>query len=800
MILIQLDLTNFRRYERLSISFKDGITGIVGKNGTGKSTLLEAILWCLYGNRAARTGKDGIKRQAADPGETCEVSLNFQLNGIEYRLTRSLIGKSNRTETKLTQHGQLDAVTTREVDDYIIRLIGLNLKGFLSSFFARQKELNALTDARPAERRNHLARMLGVGRLDNAIEALKNDIKMTRKEIDVLETSRVNIDEQQKLITSGLESVATLEKTIFDQLPLRKGIEDDISLWNKTLQHVLEKQAKFTSIEKQIIEISGKKEAAEAEVRRLSGEIQSIEQELPRLEELKEESNAVERLETEVKKLIENRAKVKEQTQIQTEISTVKNKHDIILTGIDALRHEVERLRGEASQGKAITERLDSLRKSREKLLEEHRKVDSPIPGLEKDIAKLKRQKEQIQELGPDAACEYCLRSFGEDFANIEAHFTQELLSLEERLKPLLAERNRIASEGKAVAEQIREYEVKNKQINKIESELAAATTRLSGLETSLNEAKQLAADLEKRLAAIGDVSFSAEELNRLEGDLKAQKERREQFIRLKERSSRLPDLRQRFEVKNNDINILSSELATKEQEKQAVGYQPNEYSEVQQKLNSLNRQLSESKLTIERLTSEKKLMEKDIALARERIAEAERSIQRIAGLHQSLQYQEKLSLLFADFRTFLIGRIRPALSRQTSQLFHEMTAGRYQEVELDEDYNLCLYDNGEQFSIDRFSGGEIDLANLCFRLAISLEMASTAGIENSFIILDEIFGSQDRERQYLIMEGLSRLKNRFRQIIIVSHIDDVKELSEHIIEVELAGEGASHITIADKE
>jgi DNA repair protein SbcC/Rad50 len=169
-----------------------------------------------------------------------------------------------------------------------------------------------------------------------------------------------------------------------------------------------------------------------------------------------------------------------------------------------------------------------------------------------------------------------------------------------------------------------------------------------------------------------------------------------------------------------------------------------------------------------------------------------------IGRLREALTGLEKLSLLFADIRVYLIGRIRPALSRQTSQLFYEMTGGRYQEVELDEDYNLCLYDRGELFPAGRFSGGEVDLLNLCFRLAISVEMASTAGIEQSFIILDEIFGSQDRRRQQLIVEGLNRLKSRFRQIIIISHIEEVKEMSEHIISVEVDGAGVSRAVMSE--
>ncbi|MCP4566117.1 MAG: SMC family ATPase, partial [FCB group bacterium] len=194
MILRSLFLQNFRGYETLDLSFQDGITGIVGRNGAGKSTLLEAILWCLFGVRAARTSKEGIKRQSCAVTDPCQVRLEFELNGTTYELTRSLIGKSLRSEARLAQQGSLDAVSTREVDDYIVRLIGLDMKGFLSSFFARQKELNALFDARPADRKDHLAQMLGVGRLDNAIQALKEDLKEIRQKIDFLTDLKIDPD------------------------------------------------------------------------------------------------------------------------------------------------------------------------------------------------------------------------------------------------------------------------------------------------------------------------------------------------------------------------------------------------------------------------------------------------------------------------------------------------------------------------------------------------------------------------------------------------------------------------------
>jgi DNA repair exonuclease SbcCD ATPase subunit len=46
---MKLYLTNFRRYDSVAFEFNDGITKITGESGAGKSTIFEAICWCLYG-------------------------------------------------------------------------------------------------------------------------------------------------------------------------------------------------------------------------------------------------------------------------------------------------------------------------------------------------------------------------------------------------------------------------------------------------------------------------------------------------------------------------------------------------------------------------------------------------------------------------------------------------------------------------------------------------------------------------------------------------------------------------------
>jgi exonuclease SbcC len=81
-------------------------------------------------------------------------------------------------------------------------------------------------------------------------------------------------------------------------------------------------------------------------------------------------------------------------------------------------------------------------------------------------------------------------------------------------------------------------------------------------------------------------------------------------------------------------------------------------------------------------------------------------------------------------------------------------------------------------------------------RLAISEVITERAGGIFNFIILDEIFGSQDIFRRQNIMKALNSLSSKFRQIFLITHIDDLKNDVENIIFVNENEDGTSSIKI----
>jgi len=759
---------------------------------------LEALLWCLYGNRAARTSKEGIRRQTAATSEPCEVKLTFELGGKAFTLTRSLVGRTNRSEALLVQEGQLGAVTTREVDDYVIKLIGLDLKGFLSSFFARQRELNVLTDARPADRKDHLAAMLGVGRLDQAIVLLKDDIKSTRQAIELLESRQIDPAQVSEELTRTRADLEAREKTKTNGQEELRQIEAQVLGLEQQAEQFREKELRNNELERQLSVLTAQNNALSIDVSRLTVEIAELVQVAEKLVPLAERVQGIDSLRLEVETLKQAEILARERDRL---LSENERRQKVIADRAKErteLQEQVAGLARELSARGSLSAALAEGESNRERLRNEYREATSDLKVITKDLERLQKQQGEIQKLGPEAVCQSCLRPFGKDYEEIERHFDQELLTLQKKGEPSKRRLAEIEKEGGIIAAGLELLKKEMERLARLDQDAAAAAARLIALETAIRESEATVSETGKRLAEIGPVAFDRDRLTALETAYQERLRDRDEFIRLSERMSHRPEAEAGLQKRRTELSQSETALANLTAEKRLLGFDDTTYRKAQSGLTQARQQVSDTRLRLERLEGDLRQLMTVAGNLSEKLANYETAKAEISRLRENWTYLEKLSLLFADFRVHLIGRIRPALSRHTSELFHEMTGGRYQEVELDEDYSLCLYDRGEKFPIARFSGGEVDLLNLCFRLAISVEMADSAGIDHSFIILDEVFGSQDTERQRMIIEGLNHLKKRFQQIIIVSHIDDVKEMVEHIIAVEVDRSGFSRTTMTE--
>jgi len=174
---------------------------------------------------------------------------------------------------------------------------------------------------------------------------------------------------------------------------------------------------------------------------------------------------------------------------------------------------------------------------------------------------------------------------------------------------------------------------------------------------------------------------------------------------------------------------------------------------------------------------------------AREELVRARRQLE---SLDRDRRLHDELDRAFTDLRTDLNVQLRPEIGEIASGFLADLTENRYDELELDDSYNLTVLEDGVPKPV--ISGGEEDIANLCLRLAISQMIAERAGQSFSLLILDEVFGSLDESRRQNVIELLRGLHDRFEQVIIITHIEHVREGLDRVISVRYDEETGSSV------
>ena len=163
------------------------------------------------------------------------------------------------------------------------------------------------------------------------------------------------------------------------------------------------------------------------------------------------------------------------------------------------------------------------------------------------------------------------------------------------------------------------------------------------------------------------------------------------------------------------------------------------------------------------------------------RVREQQRQLEAERRVH------DELDAAYGELRAELNARLRPELGEIAGSFLTDLTDDRYNEFELDENYEIILIGGGVPRQV--ISGGEEDLANLVLRLAVSQLIAERSGQPFSLLVLDEVFGSLDDQRRANVVELLRRLQDRFEQVIVITHIDGVRDGLDRVLEVSVDDE-----------
>ncbi|MBP6826999.1 MAG: hypothetical protein KA165_10620, partial [Saprospiraceae bacterium] len=253
------------------------------------------------------------------------------------------------------------------------------------------------------------------------------------------------------------------------------------------------------------------------------------------------------------------------------------------------------------------------------------------------------------------------------------------------------------------------------------------------------------------------------------------------------------PVVSESLEKTGASIDRVRTEAGAKEEELAGAGYDEFAYEAAKQALTGFDEALSAQSAAVRQLEKAGFEIENEVAQRREKRSNNERIQAQISDKLAEIDLLVKLSALLGQFKTDILERVSPSISREASDLFSRITKGKYESILVDENFDFSIADGGIFYPIERFSGGEIDLANFCLRIAVTRAIMELSGAGQSveFLAFDEIFGSQDEERRHEMMLALNYLQEQFRQIYIVSHIESLKDYFPNILEVQYGVDGS---------
>src|SRR5882672_1340904 len=682
MQLLRLRLVNFRQHADTELEFGPGITGIIGPNGSGKTTILEAIAWALYGVQAVRGDKDSIRRLGAKGRAGVEVDLEFRLGAHEYRVKRGL------STAVLHQDGQVIANSLKAVTDKLERTLGMTHEEFFNTYFTGQKELAVMAALGKTERAAFLSRVLGYERLREAQERVREVRNAVAAEVKGLEAGLPDSAGLAAARRAAEQRVAGARTSAKSVEATRRAAEDALGReeprWNGWMTR-----------RERTLSLDGERRMAEQAV-------VSARQEFQRLDkELADALAPVARLKKEVATLERLQRETDERRREEAQLAELARNVRMLERRLTELGDVAEGLARADTAARELHERLEAAERAAEEertvWVRDRQYAETKRTELLKLYEEVKEQRDQIVKLGPEGTCPTCKRPLGPQYAGVLAlldaqlevitgdgkYFRQRLEQLAQPPAKLLdaeAERDRVLEESRGASARAGELRAQLEERDRAGAQLEGARRR--------------AGDLERQLTARPS-GYDAARHDAVRAELAKLEPVALEAAALEERARRAERLVQEAEQAEQQLSTGERRVRELTEAVRSEGFSDAEYRQAKDRYDRAVGALREAELAVVEARGELNRAEEDLAEAKRREAERSQRERQIAALKARQRLHNELDRAFSDLRGELNARMRPEIAELASGFLADLTDGRYDELELTEDYTLTILEGG---------------------------------------------------------------------------------------------------------
>ncbi len=797
MILNSLVIDHIRSYNHEEVEFVKGISLFEGDIGSGKSTILMAIEFALFG-----LGSQKAESLLSKKSESGYVILDFSVDGKKYEIKRTLLRKSSGVNQDpknswIRIDGEILPLSPSELKQQVLEILKFNepadpkaeSKIFRYAIFTPQEAMKeVLSDSK--KRLETIRKAFGIEDYSIAKSNSLEVVSELRVKSMVLQERFGNISQLEAEISESKTKISELSKDIAN---IYENIEDKKLEENKVVFQIKEIQGKNNERVKLEAKKSNIEENIESSKRRFSQiekEFGEFELELKQSNEKMEKLVEIEKPDTELS--VEGiNAQIKRFQKINDDWIRLNSEKNSVSSDISRIKEALgEKINSEKELLKSALDDLEKEKMSLEKFLDEVKENSDKIKSqqVEKNTIKisLENQIAEFTKLGNN--CPTCKQEITEDHHHILVDEKQDqVVKLEQEIKEITNSFFESNSKSKEINEKLQSYSEEISQIQRILpgiEEFASKSAKLSEIESEIKEIE----NSKNEKYGENPVEF-----------LTNLKEKFAEFENASEQIKQIVESRKKIEEKISQRKLEAENL------EEDISQKEKEFSEIQSHLNSFE----DTERRILELESEQKILRDRIndlsgnlaAFREKENNEKEKILENEKKILESKKWYEKFKTMsefrewFEEFFIPTISQIEKQVLLSILQNFNETYTRWYsilvedptKESSIDENFTPIVRQDGYDQDVSFLSGGEKTSVALAYRLTLnSLMRKETESMKSNLLILDEPTDGFSKNQLGKIRDLLNELKSE--QIILVSHekeletyVDDIYQISKEM-------------------
>ncbi len=584
-------MENFKCYGEADLRLDRGVTIIHGLNGSGKSSLLEACFFALYGTKALDENLDEIVSIGADDAT---VELWFSHGGGDFHIERRVRATGERATTAKcvleTPEGSFDGA--RAVRRRVTELLRMDSEAFVNCAYVRQGEVNKLINASPSQRQDMLDDLLQLGKLEEYRERA-SDARVG--------IGRVRDDKQGALGQLEEQIAEKEERDLYDRL---NELRSQIAQTSEEIERIEGQRERAVETRDDAQSIIDDHEERQAELDELEAEIDELRETIAETERERDEidERIRDRKETLSERETELREAVAESALDSADSEAVSDRIDELTARDDELRDRIEQQRVAASEhgseAESLRESAATLDERATEKREEAERLEAELADTREDVRERRDQLDEIDERIETLAARF--EGAPVDRDGVEDHRDEVASTLEDARQRVTELETTLETERERVAEAQQLLEAgkcpecgQDVGDSPHVAEIDERRDRIEEHERELEAARETVTTREERLERAEQLVETAAEIETLET-------RRDDVTRLiEDRESGLDEEEDRIEQLRADAEELASEA---DEKREAATEAEQAAQECRDVVADCNQQRQECKTELERL------------------------------------------------------------------------------------------------------------------------------------------------------------------------------------------------------